>query len=68
MKVHQADFSKGKVSTLILRVAFPLIVAEFVNLLYNMRPYDYTEMFDMMADELYDDEILFTGELFSKDW
>lgn len=39
-----------------------------VNLLYNMRPYDYTEMFDMMADELYDDEILFTGELFSKDW
>ncbi len=36
MKVHQADFSKGKVSTLILRVAFPLIVAEFVNLLYNM--------------------------------
>lgn len=36
MKVHQADFSKGKVSTLILRVSLPLIVAELVNLLYNM--------------------------------
>ena len=33
-----------------------------------MRPYDYTEMFGMMAKELYDDEILFTGELFTKDW
>lgn len=39
-----------------------------VNLLYNMRPYDYTEMFGMMATELYDDEILFTGKLFTKDW
>ncbi len=36
MKIHQADFSKGKVSTLILRVSFPLIIAELVNLLYNM--------------------------------
>ena len=36
MKVHQADFSQGKVSSLILRVSFPLIVAELVNLLYNM--------------------------------
>ena len=36
MKIHQADFSKGKVSSLILRVSFPLIVAELVNLLYNM--------------------------------
>ena len=36
MKVHQADFSKGRVSSLILRVSFPLIVAELVNLLYNM--------------------------------
>ena len=36
LKIHQADFSKGKVSALILRVSFPLIVAEFVNLLYNM--------------------------------
>lgn len=39
-----------------------------VNLLYNMRPYDYTEMFGMMAKELYDDEVVFTGELFNKDW
>ncbi len=36
MKIHQADFSEGKVSTLILRVSFPLIIAELVNLLYNM--------------------------------
>ncbi len=36
MKIHQTDFSKGKVSALILRVSFPLIVAELVNLLYNM--------------------------------
>ena len=36
MKIHQADFSKGKVSSLILRVSFPLIIAERVNLLYNM--------------------------------
>ena len=36
MKIHQADFSKGKVSALILRVSMPLIVAELVNLLYNM--------------------------------
>lgn len=36
MHIHQADFSKGKVSSLILRVSFPLIVAELVNLLYNM--------------------------------
>ena len=36
MKVHQADFSRGKVSSLIMRVSMPLIVAEFVNLLYNM--------------------------------
>ncbi len=36
MKVHQADFSKGSVSSLILRVSLPLIVAELVNLLYNI--------------------------------
>ncbi len=36
MKIHQADFSKGRVSTLILRISLPLIVAELVNLLYNM--------------------------------
>lgn len=36
VKIHQADFSKGKVSSLILRVSFPLIIAELVNLLYNM--------------------------------
>lgn len=36
MKIHQADFSKGKVSALILRVSLPLIIAELVNLLYNM--------------------------------
>ncbi|MBO8435403.1 MAG: MATE family efflux transporter [Spirochaetes bacterium] len=36
MKIHQADFSEGKVSALILRVSFPLIIAELVNLLYNM--------------------------------
>lgn len=36
MKVHKADFSKGRVSTLIIRVAMPMILAEFVNLLYSM--------------------------------
>lgn len=36
MHVHQVDFSKGKVSSCILRLSFPLIVAEIVNLLYNM--------------------------------
>ena len=36
MTIHQADFSKGRVSALILKVSFPLIVAELVNLLYNM--------------------------------
>ena len=36
MIVHQADFSKGNVYKLVLRVSMPLIVAELVNLLYNM--------------------------------
>ena len=36
MKVRQADFSKGSVPSLILKVSFPLIVAELVNLLYSM--------------------------------
>lgn len=36
MIVHQADFSKGNVYNLVMRVSLPLIVAELVNLLYNM--------------------------------
>ena len=36
MIVHQADFSKGNVYKLVMRVSLPLIVAELVNLLYNM--------------------------------
>lgn len=36
MNVHQVDFSEGKVSSCILRLSFPLIIAEIVNLLYNM--------------------------------
>ena len=36
MKIQQADFSKGKVSTLVLRVSLPMILAEAVNLLYSM--------------------------------
>lgn len=36
MKVHQADFSQGRVSTLIMRVSLPMILAEAVNLLYSM--------------------------------
>ena len=36
MHVHQVDFSQGKVSSCILKLSFPLIVAEIVNLLYNM--------------------------------
>ena len=36
MQIHQIDFSKGKVSSCILKLSFPLMVAELVNLLYNM--------------------------------
>ena len=36
MIVHQADFSKGNVYKIVMRVSLPLIVAELVNLLYNM--------------------------------
>lgn len=36
MHVHPVDFSHGKVSSCILKLSFPLIVAEIVNLLYNM--------------------------------
>lgn len=36
MKLHKTDFSKGKVSSCILRVALPMILAEFVNLLYSL--------------------------------
>lgn len=36
MKVHKADFSTGKVSTLVLKVSLPMILAELVNLLYSM--------------------------------
>ena len=36
MHVHPVDFSQGKVSSCILKLSFPLIVAEIVNLLYNM--------------------------------
>ena len=36
MKIHTAEFSKGKVSSLIVRVSIPLIAAELVNLLYSM--------------------------------
>ena len=36
MHVNPVDFSHGKVSSCILKLSFPLIVAEIVNLLYNM--------------------------------
>ena len=36
MQIHQVDFSKGSVSLCILKQSFPLIIAELVNLLYNM--------------------------------
>ena len=36
MRIHKADFSRGKVSSLILKVSIPLIAAELVNLLYSM--------------------------------
>ncbi len=36
MKVHKIDFSSGKVSSCVLKVAIPMILAELVNLLYSM--------------------------------
>ena len=35
MKVNN-DFSKGKVSLIILRQAMPMVVAQLVNVLYNV--------------------------------
>ena len=32
----EGDFSKGKVSSLILRIGLPMMAAEFVNVLYNL--------------------------------
>ena len=36
MGIHQVDFSAGKVSSCIIRVSLPMIIAEAVNLLYSM--------------------------------
>ena len=36
MKVHQIDYSTGSVTSCILRTSIPMIMAELVNLLYNM--------------------------------
>ena len=36
MKINHTDFSKGNVSSAVMKVAVPMIIAELVNLLYNM--------------------------------
>ena len=36
MKTHQTDFSKGNVYRNIMEVAVPMILAQFLNLLYNV--------------------------------
>ena len=36
MKVHQTDFSKGNVYRNILEVAIPMMLAQLLNLLYNV--------------------------------
>ena len=36
MRAVQSDFSKGKVSRVILRLALPMTVAQLVNVLYNI--------------------------------
>ena len=36
MKINHTDFSKGSVSSAVMKVAVPMIIAELVNLLYNM--------------------------------
>ncbi len=36
MKVQKIDFSSGKVSSCVLKVSIPMILAELVNLLYSM--------------------------------
>lgn len=36
MRIHQTDFSKGNVYRNILEVAVPMILAQFLNLLYNI--------------------------------
>ena len=36
MRINHTDFSKGSVSNAVMKVAVPMIIAELVNLLYNM--------------------------------
>ena len=36
MRISHTDFSKGSVPAAVMKVALPMIIAEFVNLLYNM--------------------------------
>ena len=36
MRAETGDFSKGKVSTVILRLGLPMMLAEFVHVLYNI--------------------------------
>ncbi len=36
MKISHTDFSKGSVSSAVMKVALPMIIAELVNLLYSM--------------------------------
>ena len=36
MTAVKGDFSKGKVSSLILKLALPMILAELVHVLYNI--------------------------------
>ena len=36
MKVHQTDFSRGSVYRNIMEVAVPMMIAQILNLLYNV--------------------------------